>query len=156
MKKFSTLIILFLVLISTLAQARPHFSIGISLPIVTPCDPIYSQRCYPRYYPSYALTTPHHCTPVYVPSYLQTTVTTYTVPTIPVYITERQSVAPNPPQNITVIQVQTILKQRKYYSGIVDGLMGRATSTAIQKYQTDRNLPATGQIDATLLNDLGL
>lgn len=154
MKKYLLLLIAFFALFTSFAQARPHFSIGINLPIITGCAPSYG--CAPRYYPSYAVTSYPYCAPVYVPSYLQTSPPVYTVPATPIYVSEPRPVVIAPSQNLTVVQVQTILKQRKYYNGIIDGAQGPATTSAIRTYQTDRNLTPTGRIDSVLLNDLGL
>ena len=55
-----------------------------------------------------------------------------------------------------VIQVQAALRQRKYYTGAIDGLLGPGTQAAIRAYQVDRNLPVTGKLDPELISDLGL
>ncbi|AZO48315.1 MAG: peptidoglycan-binding protein [Mesorhizobium sp.] len=55
----------------------------------------------------------------------------------------------------TVEQVQGILKDLDFYSGTVDGISGPNTRKAIQAYQQKVGLPATGEIDAMLLDQLG-
>ncbi|TIU65771.1 MAG: peptidoglycan-binding protein, partial [Mesorhizobium sp.] len=52
----------------------------------------------------------------------------------------------------TVEQVQGILKDLDFYSGTVDGISGPNTRKAIQAYQQKVGLPATGEIDAMLLD----
>lgn len=54
-----------------------------------------------------------------------------------------------------VQQVQGILKDIGFYDGTVDGLSGPATRKAIQAYQLKVGLPASGDIDNTLLDQLG-
>lgn len=54
-----------------------------------------------------------------------------------------------------VEQVQGILKDLDFYSGTVDGITGPNTRKAIQAYQQKVGLPATGEIDAVLLDQLG-
>jgi peptidoglycan hydrolase-like protein with peptidoglycan-binding domain len=54
----------------------------------------------------------------------------------------------------TVLQIQSALRERRYYRGALDGLSGPETRSAIRAYQLDRDLPVTGQIDSTLLNEL--
>lgn len=163
MKKHLLLLGCFITLFTSIAQARPHISIGINLPVVSGCYTGYSSGYYPRYYSPYAsYYSPYGgypnpiCHSVYVPSYLQTSHPTYAAPVTPVYVTNPTPIYQTAPQNVTIIQVQTVLKQRKYYNGVVDGLQGPATQTAIRNYQVDRNLTPNGRIDSILLNDLGL
>jgi peptidoglycan hydrolase-like protein with peptidoglycan-binding domain len=52
-------------------------------------------------------------------------------------------------------QVQSILKDLAFYDGAVDGLNGPATRGAIQAYQEKVGLAATGEIDPSLLQQLG-
>ncbi|MEP6565065.1 MAG: peptidoglycan-binding domain-containing protein, partial [Mesorhizobium sp.] len=54
-----------------------------------------------------------------------------------------------------VEQVQGILKDLDFYSGTVDGISGPNTRKAIQAYQQKVGLPASGEIDAVLLDQLG-
>ncbi|ESY15542.1 MULTISPECIES: peptidoglycan-binding protein [unclassified Mesorhizobium] len=55
----------------------------------------------------------------------------------------------------TVEQVQGILKDLDFYTGTVDGISGPNTQKAIQAYQQKVGLPASGEIDAVLLDQLG-
>ena len=55
----------------------------------------------------------------------------------------------------TVEQVQGILKDLNFYSGTVDGISGPNTRKAIQAYQQKVGLPASGEIDTVLLDQLG-
>lgn len=53
-------------------------------------------------------------------------------------------------------QVQTILAADGYYSGKIDGELGKVTSNAIVKYQKKQGLTSTGQLDAETLAKLGV
>ncbi|AGF77299.1 SH3 domain-containing protein,putative peptidoglycan binding protein [Desulfocapsa sulfexigens DSM 10523] len=52
--------------------------------------------------------------------------------------------------------VQELLIQQDYNPGTADGLMGRNTRIALEKYQRDHNLLVTGRLDNATLNALGL
>lgn len=52
--------------------------------------------------------------------------------------------------------VQMRLSDLGYYQGPIDGDIGPLSHRAIARYQTDRNLPVTGQIDDLLLRSLQL
>lgn len=52
--------------------------------------------------------------------------------------------------------VQAALRRNGYYRGPVDGEIGASTRSAIRDYQYDQGLSATGRIDRSLLNSLGL
>jgi peptidoglycan hydrolase-like protein with peptidoglycan-binding domain len=56
----------------------------------------------------------------------------------------------------TVLAAQKILKQRGYYRGTVDGLIGSRTAAAIRRYQVAENLRVTGQLTPQTLRSLGL
>ncbi|MCS6804783.1 MAG: peptidoglycan-binding domain-containing protein [Acidobacteriota bacterium] len=56
----------------------------------------------------------------------------------------------------TVRQVQQALKDRGYYDGAVDGIMGVRTRRAIQAFQQEKGLSATGRIDEQTLKKLGI
>ena len=71
-------------------------------------------------------------------------------------VVERPYVVETPSVNQQVLQVHAVLKNKGYYTKIVDGVFGQETQIAIRNYQLDRGLPLTGRIDATLVNDLGL
>jgi peptidoglycan hydrolase-like protein with peptidoglycan-binding domain len=52
--------------------------------------------------------------------------------------------------------VQRKLKRLGYYTGAVDGELGRGTRAAIRAYQEENDLEVTGQINRALLRSLGL
>ena len=51
---------------------------------------------------------------------------------------------------------QIVLRDRGYYNGPVNGQMTVATRDAIRRYQRDRNLAITGDLDLTTARDLGI
>lgn len=55
-----------------------------------------------------------------------------------------------------VRQVQEALNGRGYDSGTPDGLMGRRTRSALEQYQRDNGLAATGRIDRQTADSLGI
>jgi hypothetical protein len=55
-----------------------------------------------------------------------------------------------------VRQLQTALKSRGFYNGTVDGRWGTGTSQALQSFQSENRLTASGQADVSTLNELGL
>jgi peptidoglycan hydrolase-like protein with peptidoglycan-binding domain len=59
------------------------------------------------------------------------------------------------PSDPEVERIQSILRDLGFYKGAVDGLAGPATHGAIAAYQKTVGLEATGEIDATLLDQLG-
>ncbi|RWQ65679.1 peptidoglycan-binding protein [Mesorhizobium sp.] len=68
----------------------------------------------------------------------------------------RPGSAPAPIKSDPVVeQVQGILKDLDFYSGIVDGISGPNTRNAIQAYQQKVGLNASGEIDSVLLDQLG-
>jgi peptidoglycan hydrolase-like protein with peptidoglycan-binding domain len=62
--------------------------------------------------------------------------------------------APKPGADPTVLGVQATLRDLRLYTGAVDGVMGSRTRQAILAYQAILRLPATGEIDETLLSHL--
>lgn len=56
----------------------------------------------------------------------------------------------------SVQRVQGVLKDIGYYDGTVDGLTGPATRKAIEAYRQKMGLPVSGNIDETLLDQLGI
>jgi hypothetical protein len=56
----------------------------------------------------------------------------------------------------SVSQVQAALAREGYYHGSIDGSFGPATQNALRRYQRNRGLDATGQIDQSVLEALGL
>jgi peptidoglycan hydrolase-like protein with peptidoglycan-binding domain len=63
---------------------------------------------------------------------------------------------PVPAVDARLVQVQDNLRRLGYYRGVVDGIIGEGTRSAIRSYQIDRGLPVTGRVDRALLQDLGL
>lgn len=59
-----------------------------------------------------------------------------------------------PPDQV-VADVQGALQRLGYYQYAVDGVFGPATQEAIENYQRDRGLPATGGIDHRTLASMG-
>jgi hypothetical protein len=55
-----------------------------------------------------------------------------------------------------VVQVQRRLASAGYYSGPVDGVMGRGTRRAIRAFERSHGLPADGAIRRRLLATMGL
>lgn len=49
---------------------------------------------------------------------------------------------------------QQQLKERGYYSGPVDGVIGSATGRALRAYQRDRGLKVTGRLDSSTIRSL--
>jgi hypothetical protein len=60
------------------------------------------------------------------------------------------------PSDSTVASVQDQLTRLGYSPGGVDGVLGPQTRDAIADFQNDRGMPATGQIDGSLMRALGL
>jgi sporulation protein YlmC with PRC-barrel domain len=55
---------------------------------------------------------------------------------------------------VDIRTAQRQLKERGYYSGPVDGVMGPATEGALRAYQRDRGLKVTGRLDAPTARSL--
>ncbi len=58
--------------------------------------------------------------------------------------------------NATVHQAQKRLKELGYDPGRIDGVWGKQTENAIEKFQNDNSLSMTGRIDSVTKNKLGL
>lgn len=56
----------------------------------------------------------------------------------------------------TEASVQRALAQRGYYRGPIDGDLGRGSRAAISRYQADRGMRVTGDVNTDLLRSLGL
>lgn len=56
----------------------------------------------------------------------------------------------------TEAAVQQALAQRGYYRGPIDGVMGRGSRDAVARYQRDRRLAVTGNVNTDVLRSLGL
>lgn len=60
-------------------------------------------------------------------------------------------------QNPEVIrQVQQQLSSQGYDTGPVDGILGPKTQSSLRKFQQDRQLQASGRLDAQTLAELGV
>jgi peptidoglycan hydrolase-like protein with peptidoglycan-binding domain len=53
-------------------------------------------------------------------------------------------------------KVQETLRDKGFYTGPVDGVMGRQTRAAIRQYQQSENLPVTGHLDGDTAGRLGV
>lgn len=53
-------------------------------------------------------------------------------------------------------KVQESLRDKGFYKGPVDGVMGHQTRAAIQQYQESENLPVTGHLDGDTAGKLGV
>jgi len=76
---------------------------------------------------------------------------TVQTPTLP-----GQRIAAAKPSDDRVRQAQTALDRAGYEIGTPDGQLGPRTVAAIKRFQTDRYLPLTGQLDETTLAALGI
>ena len=56
----------------------------------------------------------------------------------------------------TIHRVQKRLKELGYYPGLIDGIWGKQTESAIREFQSDNSLSVTGRIDSVTKNKLGL
>src|SRR5262249_1902840 len=73
--------------------------------------------------------------------------------------TKRSTPAPRPPvaaPSEVVRQAQTALNQAGYNVGFPDGRAGTLTIAAVKRFQSDRSLPVTGNLDAVTLSALGV
>lgn len=67
------------------------------------------------------------------------------------------AVAPQPVASDMVRQVQDRLQRDGYYkAGLVDGIWGSGTMTAVQTFQRDHSLNPTGQLDMPTLQALNV
>lgn len=163
MKAIHTLLVASVILFTPRSEARDRVSVGIGIsspfgprfgPGCAPHGPryaplgghaYYSGRCYPAY--------PVFSAPLY---WQQAPARVYAPAVIYEYAPGPVTVLRTPVVENRVIQVQAALRQRKYYTGAIDGLLGPGTQAAIRAYQVDRNLPVTGKLDPELISDLGL
>ena len=77
------------------------------------------------------------------------------------YATDEYSSAPDSDQSsyagdARVSDVQTALAREGYYDGAIDGDLGPATRNALRRYQRDRGLQVTGNIDRAVIQALRL
>jgi peptidoglycan hydrolase-like protein with peptidoglycan-binding domain len=64
------------------------------------------------------------------------------------------AVAPSSSDNSPVMEAQRLLTERGYAPGPIDGLMGNRTREALNRFQSDKDLPVTGKPDAQTLSAL--
>ena len=55
---------------------------------------------------------------------------------------------PAPDSGDDVRETQQTLRDKGYYAGPIDGILGSRTRAALRQYQKDENLPVTGRLDA--------
>ncbi len=72
------------------------------------------------------------------------------------YANESYSSSGTDYSNVEGLAVQRALTRLGYYSGVIDGEIGPVSSRAIQNYQSNNGLRATGEINAQLLQSLGI
>jgi hypothetical protein len=65
------------------------------------------------------------------------------------------TISTSPTSTNDVAAAQQRLKDRGYYSGPVDGVMGPRTAAALRAYQRDHGLSATGRLDSKTASALG-
>jgi peptidoglycan hydrolase-like protein with peptidoglycan-binding domain len=56
----------------------------------------------------------------------------------------------------SIRSAQTTLRNRNYYNGPISGVMNQATRDAIQRFQHDRNLAVSGELDIATARALGI
>jgi peptidoglycan hydrolase-like protein with peptidoglycan-binding domain len=61
---------------------------------------------------------------------------------------------PNTEPAMDISSAQRRLKDRGYYSGPIDGVVGAATESALRAYQRDRGLKVTGRLDSPTVRSL--
>ncbi|MEK0444897.1 MAG: hypothetical protein RLZZ399_218 [Verrucomicrobiota bacterium] len=163
MKLTHTLLVASAILLTPKSEARDGISVGIGVSSHSgrsfgPCYAPFGHRYAPfggrgyhsrHYYSAY----PVFPAPIYL---AQAPMRAYPPAVIYEYAPEPVTILRTPGVENRVIQVQAALRQRKYYSGAIDGLLGPGTQAAIRAYQVDRNLPVTGKLDPELISDLGL
>ena len=55
-----------------------------------------------------------------------------------------------------VMKAQQTLKEKGFYKGSVDGMMGPQTRSALRKYQRSEDITATGRFDEATMNKMGV
>ncbi|WP_284190766.1 peptidoglycan-binding protein, partial [Vibrio zhanjiangensis] len=55
-----------------------------------------------------------------------------------------------------IIRVQFALYNLGYYNGVIDGVMGKQTRSALEAYRKANNIPPSQTLDTTTLNSLGI
>ena len=77
--------------------------------------------------------------------------------TVRTLMSEAAAVARTAPSSAPAVDVRTAqrqLRDRGYYSGPVDGVIGAATEGALRAYQRDRGLKVTGRLDPPTVRSL--
>lgn len=75
---------------------------------------------------------------------------------ITVFVTGASALSKMGSQSEEVKQIQTVLKQKGYYGGNVDGIFGTATKNAVIAFQKDNGLTADGIAGKNTLKALGV
>src|SRR5262249_7790314 len=69
-------------------------------------------------------------------------------------ITAATRTVPSAASAMDIRSAQRELKDRGYYSGPVDGVLGTGTEGALRAYQRDRGLKVTGRLDSPTVRSL--
>jgi hypothetical protein len=72
------------------------------------------------------------------------------------YAPRAYTYAPSAYRYSTSADVQVALARRGYYRGTIDGVIGPMSRSAIRRYQIDRGLPVTGNVDYPLMRSLAV
>ncbi|HSV43077.1 MAG TPA: peptidoglycan-binding protein [Candidatus Bathyarchaeia archaeon] len=67
---------------------------------------------------------------------------------------ERETIGSTQQENPRVKDVQRTLGALNYYSGVIDGIMGKQTRSAVMSFQRKNGLPETGRVDRKTLAQL--
>lgn len=67
---------------------------------------------------------------------------------------EKPALAPTRADATTIAAVQKRLAEMAYYQGRLNGVMSQETRTALEKFQRDRAIKVSGDIDSALLREL--
>jgi peptidoglycan hydrolase-like protein with peptidoglycan-binding domain len=70
--------------------------------------------------------------------------------------TQQEAINPEQLSSKDVRQIQTALKKEGFDTGKADGKWGSETQAAVKKFQQQKNLQATGQLDQETLSALGV
>ena len=76
-------------------------------------------------------------------------------PTVRSLLSEtRAASVPTPPPTMDIQTAQRELRDRGFYTGPIDGVIGTATEAALRAYQRDRGLTVTGRLDPPTVRSL--
>jgi His-Xaa-Ser repeat protein HxsA len=70
-------------------------------------------------------------------------------------LSEKAKPSPEALQTL-VLRVQMALSMKGYHPGSFDGVLGPQTRAALQTFQRDHGIPATGRMDTATLDALGI